>query len=131
MAQGICGRTAAALTMIVFGLPPAFAMDRVANDRVANDRVANKWDAVGTLGVALNTGLDRDAAATQPCPTRFDYVVLASYADASSLLSLSTYRFRSGARFGTVPLDGLQRVDYPVESAAGNCGPRAIDRQTT
>lgn len=122
MAQRICGRTAAALTMIFLGLPPAFAMDRVANDRAV----------VGTPGVALNTGLDRDgAAATRPCPTRFDYVVLASYADASSLLSLSTYHFRSEARFSTGPLDGLQRVDYPVELAAGNCGPRALDRQTT
>jgi hypothetical protein len=121
MRQGICGRTAAALTMIFLGLPPAFAMDRVANCR-----------AVGTLGVASNTGLDRDgAAATRPCPTRLDYVVLASYADASSLVGLSAYYFRSEARLSTVPLTGLQRVDYQVGSAAGNCGPRDIDRQTT
>jgi hypothetical protein len=130
MTQGICGRTAAALIMIFLGLPPAFAMDRVANHRVAIDPEAA--GAVGTLGVASNTGLDRDGvAATRPCPSRFDYVVLASYADASSLLSLSAYRFGSVAHFGTVPLAGLQGVDYQVESAAGNCGPRAIDRQTT
>jgi hypothetical protein len=92
--------------MVFLGLPTAFAMDRVANDPVTNHR------AVG------------DVPASQPCATRFDYVVLASFADAS-LLSLATYYFRSELRFGTVPLTGLLRVDYKVEADGG--GPGAME----
>jgi hypothetical protein len=124
MAQGICGRTASVLTMIFLGLPPAFAMDRVANDSEAG--------ATSALGVVPNTGPGSDgAAATRPCPTRFDYLVLASFADAASLLSLSTYHFRSELRLRTLPLTGFLQVDYEVESAAVNCRPRVIDRQTS
>ena len=71
MGQSNCGRTAAAVALMLLGLPPAFAMDRLANDQVANDWVDDR--AAG--GVA-------DA---RPCPTRFDYVVLASFADAPQL----------------------------------------------
>jgi hypothetical protein len=38
-------------------------------------------------------------------PTRFDYVVLASFADRPSLLNLSTYRFRSEAGCGSTEAD--------------------------
>jgi hypothetical protein len=109
MAQGICGRTAAALAMIFLGLPPAFAMDRVTNDAEAGG---------GAGGVA----------ATRPCPTRFDYLVLASFADTASLLSLSSYHSRTEVGLRTRPLTGFLRVDYEVESAV-NCPSRAIDRQ--
>src|SRR5277367_3948281 len=112
MVQSNSGRTAAALAMILFGLPPAFAMDLVAADRAGGSR--------GAPGGAPT--LDSDAGfAARPCPTRFDYVVLASFADASSILSLSTYHFRSEVGFSTVPLTGLLRVDYRVESGAADC----------
>jgi hypothetical protein len=125
MAQGICGRTAAALTMTFLGLP-TFAMDRVANDRVANDSEAGG----ATLGVISDTGSGPDgAAATRSCPTRFDYVVLASVADAASILSLSSYHFRREVRVGTLPPTGFLRIDYEVESAAVNCHSRALDPQ--
>ena len=73
MAHSKCSRTAAALAMMLLGLPPAFAMDRVATE-------------AGGSG-------------PRPCPTRFDYLVLASIADAPGLLSLSTYNFRSEMSF--------------------------------
>jgi hypothetical protein len=111
--------------MIFLGLPSAFAMDRVTNDRVTNDRVANDRAAGGLPGA-------------RPCATRFDYVLLASFADAS-LLSLAPYYFRSEVRFGTIPLTGLLRVDYNVaadagepgalEPAAGDCRSRGSPRQ--
>jgi hypothetical protein len=77
-------------------------------------------------------------AAPRPCPTRFDYLVLASFADAHSLLSLSTYHFRSEVGFSTIPLTGLLRVDYRVDhevepggaSGAGDCRARDPRRQT-
>ena len=60
--------------MRLLGLPPAFAMDRVATE-------------AGGSG-------------PRPCPTRFDYLVLASIADAPGLLSLS-YHFRSEVSFSS------------------------------
>jgi hypothetical protein len=75
MGQSNCGRRAAALAMMLLGLPPAFAMDRVANEA--------------------------GGSRPRPCPTRFDYLVLASFADAPSLLSLSTYHFRSEVGFSS------------------------------
>jgi hypothetical protein len=56
-------------------------------------------------------------------------VVLASFADGQSLLSLSTYHFRSEVSFSTIPLTGLLQVDYKVESSAGDCGSRGLRRQ--
>jgi hypothetical protein len=72
MGQGKCGRTVAGLAMVLVGLPPAIAMDR----------------AGGSPG-------GPGAAAAQPCPTRFDYMVLASFADAPSLLSLGFSTFKA------------------------------------
>jgi hypothetical protein len=112
MAQSNCGRTAAALAMILLGLPPAFATDQVG-------------EREGAPGVAASLDADADLAA-RPCPTRFDYLVLASFADAPSLLSLSTYHFRSAVSFSTIALTGLLRVDYRVESGAGDCGSRGM-----
>jgi len=120
MGQRTCGRKAAVLTTIVLGLPPAFGMDRI--DRGAIDREAG---AGPSLGVYSEAGL---AALT--CPTRFDYLVLASFADAASLLSLSAYHFRSDVRFSTIPLAGSMRVDYRIESGAGDCRPRGFGHQT-
>jgi hypothetical protein len=110
MGQSNCGRMAAALMTFSFALSPALAMDRVAVERVAIPPVAN--DAVA---------LDRMAG---PCPTRFDYVVLASFADAPSLLSLSSYHFRSEAGFSTIPSTGWLRVDYRVEFGTEDCRAR-------
>jgi len=119
MGQRNRGRTAAALAMILLGLPPAFAMDRDAGGNL------------GALPVAANTGYNSDESlAARPCPTHFDYVVLASFADAPSLLSLSTYHFRSAVSFSTIPLTGLLKVDYTVESGAGDCRSRGLRRQT-
>jgi hypothetical protein len=98
--------------MCFLGLPPAFALD---------------WQAGGTPGTTLATV---ELGGSRPCPTRFDYVVLASFSDASSLLSLSTYHFRSEVGFSTVPLTGWQRVDFKVES--GDCrSPTLSQRQQT
>ena len=121
MGQGICGRPAAVFTMCFLGFPPAFATDRQAGGSIETLAAAeaggfhSEWD--------LGAG---------PCPTRFDYVVLASFADASSLLSLSTYHFRSEVGFSQVPLTGWQRVDFKVHAAAGDCRPRRLPpgRQT-
>jgi hypothetical protein len=140
MGQGNCGRRAAAWAMILLGLPPAFAMDRVTPDRVTPDRVTpdrvvadpetgGSWGAPGATAI-----LDSDGAAARPCPTRFDYLVLASFADAPSLLSLSIYHFRSELGFSAVPLTGLLRVgyrvgEYKVESPV-DCRTRDLSRQT-
>jgi hypothetical protein len=123
MGQSNCGRTGAALAMIFLGLPPVFAMDRVANE---------SGGVTGAPGVTVNVAVDSDGAlSSRPCPTRFDYLVLASFADASSLLSLSTYHFRSEVGFSTIPLTGLLQVDYKFESGAGDCRSRGgLRRQT-
>jgi hypothetical protein len=124
MGQSNCGRTAAALAMISLGLSPAFAMDWVANAGAAGG-------VSGAPGMTANAAVDSDGAlASWPCPTRFDYLVLASFADAPSLLSLSTYHFLSEVSFSTVPLTGLLRVDYQVESGTGDCRSRGLHRQT-
>jgi hypothetical protein len=121
MSQGICGRPAILVTLCFLGVfPPAFAMDRQAG---------------GTSETRLETGgfsPDWDLAAG-PCPTRFDYVVLASFADASNLLSLSTYHFRSEISFGSTPVTSWQRVDFKVlEPADGDCRSRSVSlRQQT
>jgi len=73
MVPSYCGRTTAALALVLLGLPPAFAMDRVAT--------------------AAGGGRGAPDLAARPCPTGFDYLVLASFADGPSLLSLSTYHF--------------------------------------
>jgi hypothetical protein len=120
MGQSNCSRTAAALAMTLLGLRPAFALDRVATEAGGSR---------GAPRVAATLDSDADPAA-RPCPTRFDYLVLASIADAPSLLSLSTYHFRSEMSFSTIPLTGLLRVDYKVESGAGDCRARGFRRQT-
>jgi hypothetical protein len=112
--------------MMLFGLPPAFAVDRVALDPATTDRAGGSR---GDAGVAATLDSDAELAA-RPCPTRFDYLVLASFADAPSLLSLSTYHFRSEMSFSPMPLTGLLRVDYTVESGAGDCRARDLRRQT-
>jgi hypothetical protein len=92
MGQGSCRRPAALVTLCFLGLfPPAFAIDRQAG---------------GTPETLLETGAFNPE---RPCPTRFDYMVLASFADASNLLSLSTYHFRSEASFSS-PADGVIRA---------------------
>jgi hypothetical protein len=120
MGQSNCGRTALALALILLGLPPAFAMDRVATEAGGSRPVPG-----------VDAGIDADLAAPR-CPTRFDYLVLASFADAQSLLSLSTYHFRNEVRFSTIPLTGLLRVGYRVESGSGDCRSRGMSprRQT-
>jgi hypothetical protein len=120
MEQSNCGRTAAALALMLLGLPPAFAMDRIATDAGGSR---------GASGIAAALDSDADLAARR-CPTRFDYLVLASFADAPSLLSFSTYHSRSEAAFSTIPLSGLLRVDYRMESGAGNCRARDFQMQT-
>jgi len=123
MGQSNCGRVAAAMAVFLLGLSPALAMDRVAPDRVALNRVAPD-------PVAPDSGLDVGwAPDAGPCPTRFDYLVLASFADAPGLLSLSTYRFRSKVGFSTIPLAGLIRIDYRVESRAGDCRYHGMSRR--
>jgi hypothetical protein len=111
---------------MLFGLPPAFAVDRVAVDPATTDRAGGSR---GDPGVAATLDSDADLAA-RPCPTRFDYLVLASFADAPSLLSLSTYHFRSEMSFSAIPVAGLLRVDYRLESGAGDCRARRFRRQT-
>jgi hypothetical protein len=137
MGQSNCGRVAAASTMFLLGLSPALAMDRVAPDRVAPDRAQDRVapdrlapDPVAPDPGAPDSALDVGrAAGAGPCPTRFDYLVLASFADAPGLLSLSTYRFRSKVGFSTIPLGGLIRVDYRVESRAGDCRYHGMSRR--
>ncbi len=117
MGRSNCGRMAAALAMFLLGLSPALAMDRVAPDRLAPDPIAP------------DSGLDaRWTPAAGRCPTRFDYLVLASLADAPGLLSLSTYRFRSKVGFSTLPLAVLIRVDYRIESSTGDCRYHGVSR---
>ena len=110
MGQGNCGRMAAALTISLLGLSPALAMGRVVP-------AANAHPSSAPLLFA------------RPCPTRFDYLVLASFADAPSLLSLSTYHFRSEVGFSTIPVTGVLQVDYRVDSVAADCRSRGLRRQ--
>ena len=121
MGQGICGRTAAALTLM-FARAPAGVRD--GSDRDRRRREPGRDRRTPRLSIPMRI------SAARPCPTRFDYLVLASFADAPSLLSLSTYHFRSEAAFSTIPLTGLLRVDYRVESVAGNCRVRDFRTQT-
>jgi hypothetical protein len=113
MGQGNCGRLAAAFMMGVLGLSPAFAMDR------------EPGRMVGPAAVAASSGADSYGfLAGRPCPTRFDYLVLASFADAPSLLSLSAYHFRGELGFSSIPLSGLLRTGYTVDSGAAGCRSR-------
>ncbi len=128
MGQSDCGRVAAAMAVYLLGLSSALAMDRVAPDRVAPDRVAP--DRAARDPAPPDSGLDVGwTPVTGPCPTRFDYLVLASFADAPGLLSLSTYRFRGRVGFSTIPLAGLIRIDYRVESGAGDCRYHGMSRR--
>jgi hypothetical protein len=99
MGQGICPAALVALCFLV-SFPPAFALEPLAG---GTDETP---PAPG--GVNPDAGLEAG-----PCPTHFDYVVLASFADASNVLSLSTYHFRSAVGFGGTPLTGRLRVDTP------------------
>jgi hypothetical protein len=120
MEQSNCERVAAAMAAFLLGLSPALAMDRVAPDRVVPDRVVP--DRAARDALAPDSGLEVGwTPAAAPCPTRFDYLVLASFADAPGLWSLTTYRFRGNVGFSTIPLGGLIRIDYRVESGAGDC----------
>jgi len=128
MGQSNWGRMAAASAMCLLGLAPALAMDRVAPHRLAPDPVAP--DTVAPDLIASDSALDaRWAPTAGHCPTRFDYLVLASFADAPGLLSLSAYRFRSKVGFSTIPLAGLIRVDYRTESSAGDCRYHSMSRR--
>lgn len=109
MGQGTCGRMAAALTISLLGLAPALAMDKFSG--------------------ANSDPEPAGAFLTRPCPTRFDYLVLASFADAPGLLSLSTYHFRSELGYGTIPRPGVLQVDYRLDTGAADCRPRAPSRQ--
>jgi hypothetical protein len=155
MGQSNCDRGAAALTIFFLALPPALAMDRVAVERVAIDPAIDPVaiDPAASDTVVDRVGVDRVAAGpatssdiargraptsnadavlvARPCPTRFDYVVLASFADAPGLLSLSSYHFRSEVGFSTIPLTGLLRVDYRVEARAEACGARSTPSRRT
>jgi hypothetical protein len=112
MGQDNCGRMAAGFMVSVLALSPAFAMDREAGGP--------------HTGEAANTALvSATDLAAQPCPTRFDYLVLASFADAPSLLSFSSYHFRSEAGFSSIPLTGLLRVGYRVDPG-GDCRSRSL-----
>jgi hypothetical protein len=135
MEQSNCGRVAAAMAAFLLGLSPALAMDRVAPDRAPPDRVAPDRvppDRAARDPVATDSGLAVAwTPAAGPCPTRFDYLVLASFADAPGLWSLSTYRFRSKVGFSTIPLGGLIRIDYRVESGAGDCRYHGMSHRTS
>jgi len=99
MGQDICGRPAALVALCFLGsFPPAFALDRLAGGT----------DETLPAPGGGNRGLEAG-----PCPTHFDYVVLASFADASNVLSLSTYHFRSAVSFSGTPLAGRQGLDSP------------------
>jgi hypothetical protein len=104
MGQDSCARFAVVATIYFLGmLPPAFAMDRQAGgttEAAAAPQIAG-FDSQRDLG-------------TGPSPTRFDYMVLASFADAANVLSLSAYHFRSEMSFSNGPLTGWQPVDFKV-----------------
>jgi hypothetical protein len=91
MGQGNCGRKAAALTMIIGVCSPAFGMDK----------------ADPPPSVPRSAELNSDGGLiAPPCPTRFDYLVLASFADGASLLTLSSYHFRSADGLSSIALPG-------------------------
>jgi hypothetical protein len=98
MGQGICPAALVALCFLG-SFPPAVALDRLAG---GTDETP---PAPG--GVSPDGGLEPD-----PCPTHFDYVVLASFADASNVWSLSDH-FRSAVGLSGTSLTGRQRVDSP------------------
>ena len=123
MGQGNCGRMAAAAAAILLGLAPAL---RCA-PAFATD--PEPGEAEGAVGLAAS-GDSAEGLVARPCPTRFDYMVLASFADAPSLLSLSTYHFRSEVSFSTTPLTGLLQVAYKAESGVADCRVRGLRRQT-
>jgi len=55
------------------------------------------------------------------CPTRFDYVMLASFADSSHWLSLSSYRFQRKTNAAASTAAGVRRVAYGAHRTGGNC----------
>jgi hypothetical protein len=118
MGHGICERPAAVLTICFLGFSPALAMGQAGG-------TTETPAALETGGFNSASGFNSEwGLRPGPCPTRFDYVVLASFADASSLLGLSTYHFRSEVGFSRVPLTGWLRVDFKVGSAGTNCRSR-------
>ena len=116
MGRGICERPAAVLAMCSLGFSPPLAMSGQAGG-------TPKTPAAVETGFNFASGLDAEGGlGPGPCPTRFDFVVLASFADASSLLGLSTYHFRSELGFfSRAPLTGWLRVDFKGASAGMNC----------
>lgn len=102
MGNAVVSRPAVVLTLLMMGFPPAFGQGRQAGGESAQPVL----DAGTVLGGA------------EKCPTRFDYLVLASFADAQHLLSLSTYRFRNQTGFSSIRLTGFQRVGYAGEPAS-------------
>lgn len=117
MGQGLEGRATALLAMILIGFSPAFGQDRQAG----GEPLATEGFLDGAIDEAvLDSGV--------MCPTRFDYVILASFADAPNMLSLSTYRFRSQTGFSGIPLTGFQRVAYRADAPAPDpaCRPRVL-----
>ena len=105
MEHGIVGRATALLAMILIGFPPAFGEDRQAGGESVTEARASFGSSAA-------------------CPTRFDYLVLASFGDGLSVLSLSSYRFRSQTGFSHIPLTGFQRVAFTLDATASNCHPR-------
>jgi hypothetical protein len=103
MGHGIVGRATALAAMTLIGFSPAFGAHRQAGGE-------SHWEA-GVRSSAV-------------CPTRFDYVVLASFGHGLGVLSLSSYRFRSQTGFSRIPLTGFQRVAFTWEPAASNCRSR-------
>lgn len=104
MGRGMCGRPIAALALLLLGAPLAVGMDRQDGVEAENTRFDSQW-ALGAV----------------PCPTRFDYLVLASFADAPSLLGLSSYHFRSELGYSRIPLTGTERVDFKPETEGADC----------
>jgi hypothetical protein len=112
MQQRTCGRLAAAFAVGFVAATPALAMDRAPADRSAAD-----------VGGSVTL-------VARPCPTRFDYLVLASFADAPGLLSLSRYQFRGDTGFSATAATGWVRVAYEVASESGDCRSRYSNRQS-
>jgi hypothetical protein len=99
---------------------------RVVRPSSIAPRLVLGLSAALSLGLTAASGGEElapgEVDAAVACPTRFDYLVLASFADAPNVLGLTAYNFQRHTRFSDIPITGLQRVAFRQNPGAAHCG---------
>lgn len=106
---------------LVLGLGAALSLGMTAASG-GEELPADEVEAAGGIDAAGEIGASVEIDAAVACPTRFDYLVLASFADAPNVLGLTAYHFQRHTRFSDIPITGLQRVAFRQNPVAARCG---------